>query len=224
MAIKIYETLEDVPDALREAAVETKEGKFAAEERDEIGVLRTTLEKERTRANELEKAQRARDLELTQLKAEKEARARGATEEEITKRRDEIDAATKPYKDQIAEKDKKLRKVLHIDRVRTLASAAGILSDRLDDAMLILEKRTDLTDDEEGLVVKDKKGNVLAIRVEEFLERDFKAEKPWLYAGTGTNGSGARPSSGTPPSSADRVARTQEQLNAEKRGIVSGAF
>jgi predicted RNase H-like nuclease (RuvC/YqgF family) len=231
MPMKIYDKLEDVPEPLRKTAIESKDGKFVAEERDEIGVLQSTLEKERTRANELEKAQRTLEAERNQLKTEREARQRGATEEEIKRRRDEIDAALKPLQDQLAEKDKaiaessnRLRQVLHIDRVRSLALAAGIMPDRIGKAMKELKDRTDLTEDGKGLVVKDDAGNVLATRIEDFLERDFKAEAPYYYSGTGTNGSGARPSSGPTPTTADRVARTEEQLAAEKRHIVSGAF
>lgn len=224
MPIKLYDSIEDVPEALRETAVETKDGHFAAEERDEIGILKTTLDKERARATELEKAQRTLEQERNQLKAERDARARGATEEEIAKRRKEIDDAIKPLQEQLAEKDARLRQVLHLDRVRAIALSAGILPDRIDDAMLILERRTDLTDDGKGLVVKDKDGSVSATRVEDFLARDFKAEKPWLYAGTGTSGSGARPSNTPAPTNADRVARTQEQMAAEKRSIISSAF
>lgn len=223
MPIKLYDKLEDVPDALRDSAVETKDGKFAAEDRDEIGVLRTTLEKERSRANDAEKAQRTLEAQRSQLQAERDARARGATEDEIEKRRAEIDAAVKPLQEQIAERDAKLRQVLHIDRVRALALSAGILADRIEDAMLILERRTDLTSDGKGLVAKDKDGTVIATRIEDFLARDFKQEKPWLYAGTGTNGSGAR-ANGSPPSAADRKARTEEQVAAEKRAVVSSAI
>jgi DNA-binding transcriptional regulator YhcF (GntR family) len=229
--MKIYDTLDAVPEPLRKTAIETKEGTFAAEERDEIGVLQTTLEKERTRANELEKTQRALQVERDQLKTERDARNRGATEEEITRRRAEIDAAMKPLQDQLAEKDNaikeangKLRQVLHIDRVRSLALAAGVMPDRINKAMKELKDRTDLTDDGKGLVVKDEAGNVLATRIEDFLERDFKAEAPYYYAGSNSSGSGARGSDGPPPPNAEREKRNQEQQAAEKRSIVSSAF
>lgn len=138
MPIKLYDKLEDVPDALRDAAVETKNGKFAAEERDEIGILKTTLDKEREAREKLEKEQHKRDQEIARLNAESNARKAGATEEEIERRRKEIDDATKPLQDQLAEKEKKLRQILHVDRVRVLALAAGIMPDRIEDAMLIL--------------------------------------------------------------------------------------
>lgn len=224
MPIKLYASLDEVPEALRDAAIETKDGKFAAEERDEIGVLKTTLEKERKRADDAEKAQRTKDTELQRLKDERDARARGQTEDEIGKRRAEIEAATKPIEEQLTQANAKLRKVLHVDRVRVLALDAGILPDRIEDAMYILERRTDLTSDEKGLVVKDKDGNVLATPVEKFLEREFKAEKPWLYGALGTNGSGGRPSNAPAPTNADRAARNAEAQANEKRAAISAAI
>lgn len=224
MPIKLYDSLDEIPETLREAAVETKDGKFAAEERDEINVVKGTLDKERKRASDAEKALRDAEAERDRLRTEREARSRGATEEEIERRRKEIDDAVKPHRERADSAEAKLRKVLHVDRVRAMALTAGILPDRIEDAMLILERRTDLTDDEKGLVVKDKDGNVSATRVEDFLEREFKAEKPWLYAATGTTGSGARQSTGTPATRSDQAARAAEQRAAQQRAEVSSAF
>jgi hypothetical protein len=226
VAIKTFDSKDQVPDAQRDAAIEIG-GKWIVEEIDPKAIspaAQTALTKIREEKEESEKKRQAAEVELAQLKAEREARQRGATEEEINKRRAEIDAALKPLQEQIVEKDRKLRQVLHIDRVRSLALAAGIMPDRINKAMKELKDRTDLTEDGKGLVVKDEDGNVLATRIEDFLARDFKAEAPYYYIGSNTSGSGSRPNSGTAPTGADRDTKNQDTLNAEKRAIVSSAF
>jgi hypothetical protein len=62
MPIKLYDTRDAIPEAQRAAAIETKDGKFAAEEPTDPGLSdagKRALDAERERANEAEKARKA---------------------------------------------------------------------------------------------------------------------------------------------------------------------
>jgi shikimate 5-dehydrogenase len=74
-----------------------------------------------------------------------------------------------------------------------------------------------------NIVVKDKDGKATTEKIEDFLSKTFKKEKPWLYAGSGGSGSGATGSggSGNEPSVTDAV---KEKSLAAKRAVVAGAL
>jgi polyribonucleotide nucleotidyltransferase len=86
------------------------------------------------------------------------------------------------------------------------------MTDRIEDAMELLEKRVDLTEDGETIVVKNKKGEITTEKIETFLETTFRAEKGWLYGGTGASGSdfGKRGDPIEIPPADQAATRTQE--------------
>jgi hypothetical protein len=69
------------------------------------------------------------------------------------------------------------------------------MSDRVEDAMDQLLKRTELGD-ADGIVFKDEKGQVTADDAETFFKK-FRTAKPWLFKGSGASGSGAEGSNGS---------------------------
>lgn len=198
MALKLYDTKDAVPESQRTAAVETKDGKFAVSEDDpalgEAG--KRAIQEEREARQREERARKTAEKDLDDLKREQKARAAGISEEELQKIRADEALARKPIEDELAQTKAENRKLKLTDRVQALALKYGVMPDRIEDAMLLLDKRTDLTD-KDGIAVKDREGKVTTETVDEFLKTTFKKEKPWLYAGSGASGSGASGSSGT---------------------------
>lgn len=224
----IYDTHEDIPEAFR--------GEY--EERDENGVKKwhpklpdvtgaqTALQRERERAEKEEQARKKAERDLVELRRQQAAKDGNISDEQLQKLRDEDAKARKPIEEENERLKAENRKLKLTDRVRTTALTKGVLPDRIEDAMLLLESRTDLTSDGNDIVVKDKTGNITTEKLEVFLEKTFKQEKPWLYKGSGASGSGADDEgdgsgggsgSGTPP-------KLLEPQIAAKRSAVAGAF
>lgn len=215
MPLKKYPSQTDVPEAQRATAIELKSGEWAVEEVDPAlgDAGKKALDEERERAATADKARKAAEKELADLKRTVDARAKGISDEELQKIRDAEAAARKPIeeeRDRLATENRKLKLT---DRVQALALKYGVMSDRIEDAMLNLDRRTDLTD-AGGIVVKDKTGTLTTETIDDFLKTTFKRERPWLYAGSGASGSGAEGSSGsgappaTPAGERDQELRT----------------
>lgn len=226
MALRLYDTKELVPEAHREAAIETKDGKFAVEEIDPaLGAAgKKALDEERVARQKADDARKAAEKERDDLKRAADARAGNISDEQLQKLRDEDAAKRKAELDPVAaERDAfkaKYRKATLNDRVQALFLKNGGMPDRVEDAMLALDKRTDLTDTD-GIVVKDRDGKVTTETIDDFLKKTFKSEKPWLYAGSGAAGSGARGSSG---SADDQKPEPSIEAQAERQRQIAGAF
>jgi|SRR6185437_4086508 len=202
MPLKTFATKEEIPAELQAAAVETKEGKWIVEEVDpalgEAG--KKALQAERDARKAAEDKAKAVERERDDLKREAEARKNGATEEELQKIRDDAAAARKPLEDELAatkakqdELERENKKLKLTDRVQKLALESGVMEDRIEDAMLHLERRTRLGD-QGGIIFLDKDGKDTADTADVFFPK-FKIEKPWLFKGAGSSGGGA----GDPP-------------------------
>lgn len=221
--LKLYDSLDAVPEALRATAVETKDGKLAVSEDDPAlgDAGKAALEAERTARTAAEKARKDAEKERDELKRSAEARAKGVTEEELQRIRDAEAAARRPIeeeRDRLAAENKKLKLT---DRVQALALKHGVMADRIEDAMKLLDGRTDLGD-ADGIVVLDKAGKVTAEPIDDFLSKTFKKEKPWLYAGSGATGGGSSGSEGGEPEDGSRKPRSKA-VEAHSRTI-AGAF
>lgn len=223
MALKIYDTKELVPDAQREAAIATADGKFIVDEPGktdaDVATLTGTLERERTEKREAERLRKAAEKERDDLKRAADAREKGISEEELQKIRDAEALARKPIEDELATTKAENRKLKLTDKVQALYLANGGMPDRVEDAMLALEKRTDLGD-AGGIVFLGKDGKATAEDAAAFFKA-FKIEKPWLFAGSGGSGSGAGGSGG---GGGDEKTVTPESVRDAKRRQVSGAF
>lgn len=200
--LKTYDTKEAVPAELQATAIETKDGKFVVEEADPaLGDKgKKALDDERKARKDADDRAKAAEKERDDLKRENEARRSGATEEELKKIRDAEAAARKPIEDALAEETRKREaaeqentKLKLTDRVQKLALDNGVMADRIEDAMLSLKDRTRLGD-KDGIIFKDKAGTDTTDTPAQFFPK-FKAEKPWLFAGSGSSGGGA----GDPP-------------------------
>jgi hypothetical protein len=190
MPLKFFAKKEEIPEAQRETAIELKDGRFTVEEPVDTTTLESTLAKERADRKEEEKARKAAEKERDELKRTQAAREKGISDEELQRIRDDEAKARKPIEDERDRLRKENDQLKRTDKVRTLALAKGIMPDRIEDAMLLLDTRTELTD-AGAVAVKDKAGKITAETLDDFLGKTFKAEKPWLYKGSGASGSGA---------------------------------
>src|SRR4051812_15285564 len=146
MPLKLYDTQDAVPEAQRANAIETKDGKFAVVEEDPqlADAGKRALDAERKRARDAEEARKAAEKERDDLKRTADAKAKGISEEELQKIRDAEAAARKPIEDErdrLAAENLKLKRD---DKVQKLYLDNGGMSDRVEDAMDQLLKRTEL--------------------------------------------------------------------------------
>lgn len=217
MALPTFAKQDEIPEAFR-GEYEERDGAWHPKVPD-VAKLTTALEGERERAKAEEKARKLAEKERDELKRAEKAKAAGISEEELNKIRADEALARKPLEDELALTKAQMRKLKLTDRVRLLALGAGVMTDRIEDAMMALERRTDLTD-ADGIVVKDKEGKVTTETIDDFLKKTFKLEKPWLYAGSGASGSG------TPtPSPEERQPPLTEQPATEPlHPSISGRF
>lgn len=198
MPLKLYDTKDAVPEAQRAAAVELKDGKFAVSEDDpalgEAGKRALQTERDARKAAEDEKKKVEKERDELKLKAE--AAAKGVTEAELKKIRDDEALKLKPIEDELAKAKAENRKLKLTDRVKAMLLAAGVMPDRITKAMKDLDGRVDLTEDGNSIVVKDAAGTLTTEKIEDFVKTTYKKEAPFFYAGSGAAGSGGEGSEG----------------------------
>lgn len=215
MPLPIYDTQDAVPEDQREDYAE-HEAKWhpkavieLAEERKKRAIVLNEKREEKRLREEAEK-------KLADADRSAEARAKGISEEELQKIRDAEAKARKPIeeeRDRLAAENRKLKLT---DRVQALYLGNEGMADRVEDAMDQLAKRTDLGD-AGGIVFKDKDGNITTDSPETFF-KNFRAEKSWLFKGSGASGSGATGSNGSgggaPPLTAEAAAQRFNEQRA----------
>lgn len=219
MPMKLYDSKDAVPEAQRAAAVETKEGKFAvAEDPADLGEAgKKAIADERAARKAAEDKLKAAEKERDDLKLKADAAAKGITEAELQKIRDDEAKNRKPIEDENARIKAENRKLKLTDRVRAMGVKFGWMSDRVEKAMKDLEGRVDLTEDGNSIVVKDAAGNVTAEKIEDFLSTTYKKEAPFFYAGTGASGSGSNGSEGGPAGDGVEAAKAAGKAAAEQQ-------
>lgn len=215
MPFPIYATEADVPDDQRDV-YELRDEQWHPRVPD-VTTLESTLVKERDDRKKAEKEAREAKEEAAALRRTKEARDKGVSDDELQRIRDEEATARKPILDENALLKTELNKLKLTDRVQSDAIKYGVMSDRIEDAMLILGRRAALSD--EGQVqYLDEAYKVTAKTAEQF-HVELKLQKPWLYSGTGSSGSDSRASS----SSGDALPIADSRTQAH-RVAVHGAF
>jgi hypothetical protein len=191
--LPVYDTHDAIPEADRDDFAE-HDGKWRHKVEIEAAVEKRKRARLLDEKKEEERLRREAEKRAAELEQAADARSKGISEEELRKIRDAEVAARKPIEDERDRYKAENRKLKLTDRVQALYLANGGMSDRVEDAMLVLERRTDLGD-ADGIVWKDKEGGITADTPEVFFRR-LKGEKPWLFQGTGSSGSGASESNG----------------------------
>ncbi|MFU2207219.1 hypothetical protein [Solidesulfovibrio sp. C21] len=207
MALKlVLDTLDGLEEGQKALYVE-KDGKFHldVDGLEDTSGLKSALQKERDRARDFEKKLAGlKDLdpeEYARLKKEAEERATKQMEEkgEFDKLREKWRADQEKkeaeFKGKLAEKDALLRK-LHLDReVRDAALKSGVLSDEIEDVMVVTAPRFRMEEDG-GITVLGKDGQPSPDDLSTFFAKTYKEERPKRYAPTGASGGGAQPPKG----------------------------
>lgn len=218
MPLPIYDTADAVPQEQREDYAE-HEGKW----RHKVEIEVATEKKKRavllTEKKEAERLRAEAEQKVADAERAAEARARGISEEALAEIREKEKAARKPIEDERDALRKENRSLKLTDRVKALALHHGVMPDRINQAMKILDGRTDLGD-KDGIVVKEEDGTVSAETIDDFLATTFKQESPWFYAGTNASGSGASGSS----ASGDLPPADKQKATEAKRAVVATAF
>lgn len=202
MALPKFKTKDEIPEAFRDEYTEVS-GEWIAKSDSELEVeKRKKAELLDEKKKEAQQRKAAED-ELATLKREKEAKDKNIPAEELQRLRDEDEKKRKPLEEKIAEYEAKVRALMLTDKVKSALRAAGVEEDRIDDAMLIIEKekRVDIGDKDE-LVVNGKDGKVTTDTLESFATKTFAEERPWLYKGRGSKGAGT--GNTEPPPAAER--------------------
>lgn len=230
MPMKLYDSMEAAPEALRAAAIETKDGKFAVDEPDLGDGGKAAIEAERKKAKDALKRADELQAKLDEAASEKEATDKGISKEALDKIRADEALKAKPMQEENEKLKGQLRKVQLDDRVQSLLLKAGVMPDRITKAMRDLAPgangRVDLTEDGDGIVVRDANGNITTETIEDFVGKTYKTESPFFYTGTNASGSGAEAGSGDAgsgggydPVAAGRKAAALQKKTAEDNAL-----
>jgi hypothetical protein len=223
MPFPTYDTIDAIPEDQRDVYEEGTDKKWRAKVPD-VTNLTSAIDKERTARETEEKARKKAEKDLADLRRKNTAADNNISEEQLEKLRKEDDDKRKPIQEELDKTKAELTKVKKTDRVQRLFLDSGGMPDRVEDAMLSLDRRTGLTEDGNTITVLDKDGKLTTEKVEDFVKASFKKEKPWLYAGSGGSGSGAGGSTRTGSPADETPPGEQERITATKRAQVSGAF
>jgi len=206
--LKTYDTKDAVPESLRDAAVETKDGKWAAWDVSGLKQNADSLLNEKKQVQQkyedLSKAlgglspeQIAKYREEMARAEDEHARKAGDFDKLLEKRVGETKAE---YEKRIAELEPYRKK--YFDReeeiaIRSAAAKAGVPAEDLDHVVLLTQGRRVRYDEKSGkTVVLDRDGDVTGLTVEKFFAETFKAEAPKFYGPQGGSGGGAGGSTG----------------------------
>ncbi len=221
MTLPVFDTEADVPELFR-PAYEERGGKWHPKVVAELDLERG---KHATLLDETKEAKRLRKLAedaAAEAKRQLDAKNAGVPEAELARLRAEDEEKRRteltPLQTENAALKAENRKLKLTDKVRSLAIGAGVMGDRIDDAMLFLDTRADLGD-EGGIVWKGKDGKVTNQTAEQFFAA-FKIEKPYLFEFEGGSGSGTGPSRKGVTTST----KSTSTATVEKRAHVMGAL
>jgi hypothetical protein len=155
MSFKVFDSRDEVPEAQRQTAIETKDGKWAVAIVEDVAGLKANkaeimaqLVATKAKLKELEDAAAA-------TAATAAARSKGLTDEEIAARRKEIDDAKAPLQSQLDAMAKQMRGLQLDSRIKTLLGEAGFEAKRVDAAFRLIADRFELNESGSP-ILKDK--------------------------------------------------------------------
>lgn len=190
MPIKTFAKLEEVPEAQRTDAIETKDGKFILSEETDTTDLETQVASEKEKREAAEGKMRKAAAELQKLQTARKAADAGMTEDKLkelrAEARAEVEAELKPQLEEAA-KLKATNRALTLDAVqKAKALKLGVLPTKIDDFWTLRGGEFDLTDDGKPMV-KGKPG----IDPDKHLASLLKLNPEWVQ-GTKASGSGSQ--------------------------------
>jgi hypothetical protein len=213
----VTDSLDAIPEPLRAAYIE-REGKFHLDaDIEDVTPLKSTLDKERQRADVAEKERKRLDREFKELQQKQDAAKLGKTDEELKQLREsvrgDLESEYAPFKEKAEKYDSLHRSVLLDTPIKELmlSESVGVRGERQVALWKLVGDRFDLTDDGKPMV-KDHPG----LSVEKYLADQVKKEFPEFYKGTQAAGGGA---GGTTAKPADAPTKPPTQWSSEERRI-----
>lgn len=217
----LYESLDAVPEAQRDAALETKDGKFVVEED-----FKDTVRKERDRAEREEKARKLADKrvkeladKIAEMEQEVTASKSGLSSEKLAEIRTQAEAK---FKADLEERDRLRAEVraLKLDgTVKSLLAKADAVD--VEDAWKIVGGEFDLTEDGKPILKSDPTTDI------EKYVASLRTSKAHLFKGTQASGGGAagQQRGGAPTVGTKKPSDwTAEERQAYKEQHGEGAF
>lgn len=203
MSLKMFDTKDAIPEPLRDAAIETKDGKWAVADVEGLKSSQERLLDEKKRLqqkhDELSKAlgglspeQIAKFREEMARLEDDQARKAGDFDKLLEKRIGETKAE---YEKRLAELEPYRAKFFDRETdlaIREAAIKAGVIAEDLPFVLDIVKGRRVRYDEKAGRpIVVDKDGDPTGLTVEKFFAETFKAEAPKFYGAQGGSGGGA---------------------------------
>ncbi len=220
MPLKTVATKEEVPEAQRSSAIETKEGKFVYEEAPDPALGdagKEALRKEREKAKAEKERADALEKERDELALKAKAAEGKVSDTALASLRTEFEAKVKAEKDRADAAEKSARNVKKEKVFDAMAIKAGAIPERLPKMKKDILDRFELNEAGDDLILGDGKGGISTETAADFLSKTYKKESPFFYQGANGSGSGAEGDAGGSKATFDPVKAGKEAAAAEKK-------
>lgn len=177
MPLPTFEKAEEIPEAFRDSYIE-KDGKFVPDIED-VAPLKNAHERQKaeTRAAKEQAAHLAQ--RLAELEQNAQAKARGITDEQLQKWREEMQAEKRPLEEKLSKYEQELRTLKLDNAVKSMMAKAGVVGPRVDALFKLVGDRFDLSEDGTP-ILRDKP----VADLQQYLATDVASEYPEFYAST----------------------------------------
>lgn len=204
MALKIFKTKDEVPEAQREAAIALADGTFGVVEETDTTPLQQELADLRRKLEAADKLSKKAAAEAAAAELARKAAEQGVTAEALEKIRadvrKEVESEFLPKLEAATAAQTELR-VLKVDtRVKEIALKNGVRPDRINQWWALNGHHYDLTADGKAVVVKGQEGTSVEKHV-----LTLKDDTPEFYVGTKAAGSSASGGGGGNAGGGDKI-------------------
>lgn len=196
MPLHTVDTLDELPEDRREAAIELKDGRFAYLEDVDVSPLKNKAD-ELLRETKQERAKRkALEEKLALIETEKNAAQAGLTREKLDEIMQQAEAKYRPVMDELEKTKSALRSERLDGRVKAILGQARAAD--IEAAFKVVGDHFDLTDDGALVVKMDP-----TVGVEDYITKTLTTKYPFLFVGTMASGGGASGARGGAATSAN---------------------
>jgi hypothetical protein len=182
--LKTFATRDEIPEGQREAAVETKDGKFAVSIEEDTTPLKNSVAAARKERDEANRKAKELEARIGTLEESIEAGKAGITGDKLTEIQRKAEERFKPQLAELEKAKGELRKL------RLETPAKGLLGKNKaidqDAAWKIVGEDFDLTDDGKLIVKADPTADV-----EKYISGTLVTKYPYLFQGSQADGGGA---------------------------------
>lgn len=187
MPLQTFESRDQVPDAQRDAAIETKDGKFIVFADEDVSGLKNTVAATRAERDAAKKKASELEARIAELEEQHKAADAGLSKDKLDEIRKGAEAKFQPV---VAELDR-LKAELRAEKLmRVRVKLAGAVLDE-EAAWKVVGDHFDLADDGTPIVKADPTTDL-----EAYISGTLKTKYPFLFRGTEAAGTGAGGSRG----------------------------